>query len=74
MTETCSGAIFNLNYPAYDIKQGREFTSLGTCMPGIGMRITLDNPEIQSSLLLERSIPSILEVKGAVVFERYFDN
>jgi len=42
ITETCAGAIFNLDCPAYDIQQKHSFTPLRNCMPGIEMRITLD--------------------------------
>lgn len=40
MTETCAGSIYGLECPVSDIRYGREFTSLGHCIPGIEMRVT----------------------------------
>lgn len=58
MTETCAGAIYNTNFPNYDLVCGYEFASLGTCINGMRMRVTSGE----------------LQVSGDVVFSRYFNN
>lgn len=69
MTETCAGAIFNVDCPLYDTKQSLQFTSLGSCMPGIRMRVTdgFNNP-------VNPGETGHLEVKGPVVFKGYYNN
>lgn len=76
MTETCAGAIFNRECPIFDIKAGREFAALGTCVPGIEMRIS---PVAHASLgTMETNGPfdteGALEIRGPVVFESYFND
>jgi acyl-CoA synthetase (AMP-forming)/AMP-acid ligase II/thioesterase domain-containing protein len=58
MTETCAGSIYSRNCPDIDLQAGTEFTALGTCVPGIEMRIRDGD----------------LEVRGPIVFDRYFNN
>ncbi|KAL4918429.1 hypothetical protein BDW62DRAFT_217613 [Aspergillus aurantiobrunneus] len=69
MTETCAGAIFNTNCPDYDKKRGLEYTSVGSCMPGISMRITNQ----QGDPLPPGEMGS-LELSGPVVFKKYLNN
>ena len=71
MTETCAGAIFSTRCPQYDIEHKLEFASVGTCMPGIEMRITNDSNE-NSSLVPGET--GNLELKGEVVFKEYFND
>ena len=71
MTETCAGAIFNLNFPAYDLQNQYEFASLGTCMAGINMRVTVPSGGRELATANE---PGDLEVSGPVVFKEYFNN
>jgi acyl-CoA synthetase (AMP-forming)/AMP-acid ligase II len=59
MTETCAGCIYNLSCPAIDIQAGTEFASLGTCIPGLSMRVNAE---------------SELEISGPVVFRGYLKN
>ncbi|KAH0592950.1 hypothetical protein MHUMG1_09196 [Metarhizium humberi] len=70
MTETCAGAIFNVDCPEYDVKRGRAVVSLGTCMDGIEMRIT--NPGLDRSQLAAPDEPGDLEVRGSVLFSGYY--
>jgi long-subunit acyl-CoA synthetase (AMP-forming) len=58
MTETCARSVYNLDCPNVDIQAGTEFTALGTCILGMEMRVR----ECE------------LEVKGPIVFLRYFNN
>lgn len=71
MTETCAGAIFNVNCPDEDIVQGRVMASLGQCMSGIEMRITTHQ---DGTRLAGPGEPGDLEVRGPVVFEGYYHN
>ena len=70
MTETCAGAIFNKDFPFYDIRDGLEFASLGKCMPGIHMRVT--QPGSATVVLPDEA--GNLEISGSVVFTRYYNN
>lgn len=65
MTETCAGCIYNIDCPAYDIKHSRALASLGRCMPGIEMRVADGSSGDKSG---------DLEVRGAVVFQKYYRN
>ncbi|KAK3689025.1 acyl-protein synthetase [Podospora appendiculata] len=75
MTETCAGAIFNLDCPNYDVHNNRPFASLGKCMPGIEVRITLPTGTPRGPVMLARANePGNLEVRGDVVFDGYYRN
>ncbi|KAF2491170.1 putative polyketide synthase PksJ [Lophium mytilinum] len=58
MTETCAGSIYSRTCPEIDVQTATEFTALGTCVPGIEMRVNNGG----------------LEVRGPIVFQRYFNN
>ncbi|KAH8746947.1 NRPS-like enzyme [Diaporthe sp. PMI_573] len=72
MTETCAGSIYNLRFPSRDVWQGLDYAYLGTCMPGISMRVVV----VQDSSEREAAAGEIgaLQVSGPVVFEEYFDD
>ncbi|KAK3398801.1 hypothetical protein B0T20DRAFT_479547 [Sordaria brevicollis] len=70
MTETCAGSIYGTKCPTFDLAHGREFTSLGRCIPGMSMRVTRDG----ISGPLQANEVGGLEVKGGNVFEGYFNN
>ncbi|KAJ5482339.1 Thioesterase [Penicillium sp. IBT 31633x] len=81
MTEICAGAIYNRNFPDIDIKAQREAGDLGSSIPGIEIRITpIDgnepSPGIQSNGINGGAAndAGVLEVRGPVVFSRYFNN
>ncbi|KAK7741959.1 hypothetical protein SLS62_010854 [Diatrype stigma] len=69
MTETCAGAIYNIECPAYDLRLGRSVASLGRCMPGIEMRLVYDTGVCRTP-----DKPGYLEVRGPVVFAGYYRN
>ncbi|KAI0444743.1 acetyl-CoA synthetase-like protein [Xylaria telfairii] len=71
MTETCAGAIFNVNCPEYDVLRGHVTASVGKCMRGIEMRVT--RPGSVRGLALPGELGD-LEVRGPVVFEGYYRN
>ena len=76
MTETCAGAIFNRNCPDIDIEDTTEFAALGTCVPGIEMRIS---PIISAADGMENNgssndVEGGLEIRGPIVFEKYFND
>ncbi|RYP12161.1 hypothetical protein DL765_007460 [Monosporascus sp. GIB2] len=70
MTETCAGAIFNLDCPRSDLKGGRSIASVGRCMPGIEMRIV----DSATGQVAENGQPGHLEIRGTVVFQGYYRN
>ncbi|KAI1737829.1 hypothetical protein F4680DRAFT_460178 [Xylaria scruposa] len=69
MTETCAGAIFNLNFPSYDLQNSYSIASLGTCMTGIEMRVTAPG---KTPVLCLPNEPGNLEIRGEVVFNGYY--
>ena len=71
MTETCAGAIFNLDCPRYDIENNRTMASLGTSMKGIKMRVMVNRLESNERQAFFNE-PGDLEVRGEVVFEGYY--
>ncbi|MCJ1243553.1 hypothetical protein MMC30_000750 [Trapelia coarctata] len=71
MTETCAGSIYNLCCPEYDLQNRYEFASLGSCITGINMRVTLPS---NGGKLATFNEPGDLEVSGPIVFKGYFNN
>jgi acyl-CoA synthetase (AMP-forming)/AMP-acid ligase II/thioesterase domain-containing protein len=75
MTETCAGAIFNLECPDYDVFNGYKSASVGKCMEGIKMRVTTSTGEsLPSRTLAVPNQSGHLEVRGEVVFDGYYRN
>lgn len=69
MTETCAGSIYSKQCPSYDIEHRLEFNSLGTCIPGLTMRITNDVGKLAAT-----DEPGSLEISGEILFREYFNN
>lgn len=63
----------NLECPDYDLKNGNNVSSLGKCIPGIDMRITVATSKGNTKLALPNE-PGNLEVRGDLVFDRYYRN
>ena len=76
MTEICGGAIFNRMCPGIDIQAGREFAALGTCVPGIDMRISpIDHAGSRTTHTSDSpGAEGALEIRGPIVFEKYFND
>lgn len=76
MTETCAGAIYSLDCPAADVESGRSVASLGKCMRGIEMRVTIPTTvNSKSGRTTKNAIPGQagdLELRGSVVFKEYY--
>ena len=73
MTETCAGAVYNLNCPGNDERNQRAFTSLGKCISGVEIRVTLSSDDSGISLAMPDE-PGNLEIRGPPVFEGYYNN
>jgi acyl-CoA synthetase (AMP-forming)/AMP-acid ligase II/thioesterase domain-containing protein len=71
MTETCAGAIYNTLFPQYDVEHGLPFASVGSCMPGIQVRIVQLNGNGNS---VPPGTVGNLEICGPVVLKGYFNN
>ena len=69
MTETCAGSIYSRDCPKHDIENNNEFASLGSCIPGLAMRVRTDDGDIA-----EKGIPGNLEVTGPAVVKEYYNN
>ena len=63
MTETCAGSIYGKSCPLYDLKSELEFASLGSCIPGIDMRIITDDGR-----------EAIGDETGSLQVSEYFNN
>ncbi|RYP52145.1 hypothetical protein DL768_002695 [Monosporascus sp. mg162] len=75
MTETCAGAVYNTNCPAYDVQQKRTFASLGKCIPGMEIRVALPlSASEEGPSLAPPNMTGNLEVRGVVVFGGYYNN
>ena len=69
MTETCAGAIYGKSCPSYELKRGLEYGCLGSCIPGIHMRVVSDNGAV-----VGQGEVGHLQVHGNIVFDRYYNN
>lgn len=71
MTETCAGSIYSRACPSYDVERKLEFASLGTCIPGMAMRILKADGGVD---LAECGESGHLQVHGSVLFDHYFND
>ncbi|KAL8829806.1 MAG: hypothetical protein Q9191_001809 [Dirinaria sp. TL-2023a] len=69
MTETCAGSIYSKKCPSYDVAHNLEFNSLGTCIPGLNMRITTED-----GVAAGPNEVGGLELSGEVLFREYYNN
>jgi acyl-CoA synthetase (AMP-forming)/AMP-acid ligase II len=70
MTETCAGSIYNaVDCPDYDLSCNSQFACLGECIPGISYRICQQNGSVAP-----HNYVGELQVKGEVVFEKYYND
>ncbi len=69
MTETCAGSIYGIECPAYDVERKLEFTSLGSSVPGLFMRVVKDDGSLANA-----NEVGDLQVSGPVVFQGYYNN
>jgi acyl-CoA synthetase (AMP-forming)/AMP-acid ligase II len=69
MTETCAGSIYSRDCPSGDASHGLDYANLGTCVPGIKMRV-------MKSADIEGKVEEMgdLQVAGPIVFREYFNN
>ena len=69
MTETCAGSMYSRSCPSYDLSHNFEFNNLGSCIPGMQMRVSTDSGELAAS-----NEAGSLELHGEPVFREYFNN
>ena len=69
MTETCAGSIYGKSCPSYELEWGLEYGCLGSCIPGIHIRIMTENGAAAA-----QGEVGHLQVRGNVVFEKYYNN
>ena len=69
MTETCAGSIYGKSCPSYEHELGLEYGCLGSCIPGIQMRVVSDNGTVAA-----QGEAGHLQVHGSIVFEQYYNN
>lgn len=71
MTETCAGSIYSRQCPSYDLAKSLEFATLGSCIPGIHMRIMSASEPYMRAVSGE---VGDLQVCGPLVFDHYYNN
>ena len=69
MTETCAGSIYGKSCPSYELGRGLEYGCLGSCIPGIHMRVVSGHGSVAG-----RGEAGNLQVHGSIVFEQYYNN
>ena len=74
MTETCAAAMYGKDCPSYELQRGLEFSSVGTCIPGIEMRIMREEGELEDGCEAKTGEAGHLQVSGPVVFKEYYNN
>ncbi|KAF1963782.1 alpha/beta-hydrolase [Byssothecium circinans] len=76
MTETCAGAIYSLECPEADVKNGRSAASRGKCMREIEMRVTVptsgNSTPGETITIAMPGQPGDLEARSNVVFKGYY--
>ncbi|OHE94849.1 hypothetical protein CORC01_09867 [Colletotrichum orchidophilum] len=71
MTETCAGSIYSQYCPSYDIERSVEFASVGSCIPGMKMRVrSLHDSHDEAP----RGQTGELHVTGKVVISQYYND
>ncbi|KAF1972059.1 putative NRPS-like enzyme [Bimuria novae-zelandiae CBS 107.79] len=70
MTETCAGSIYSKACPSYDLARGLEFANLGTCIPGLEMRVM----NLLGTGRAAVGETGQLQISGPVLFDHYFNN
>ncbi|KAI1339297.1 acetyl-CoA synthetase-like protein [Xylariaceae sp. FL0016] len=70
MTETCAGAIYNIECPGSDLEYERSISSLGRCMEGIEMRVVEHGDGCVR--IVSPGETGDLEVRGEAVFGSYY--
>ena len=75
MTETCAGSLYGRDCPSYEVERGLEFSTVGTCVPGVRTRILRDKcPPDYTSQEAEKGEIGNLELSGPIVFREYYNN
>ena len=69
MTETCPGSIYGKSCPSYELERCLDYGSLGSCIPGIPMRLVSDEDTV-----VAKGETEYLQVHGSIVFEKYYNN
>ncbi|KAI9157872.1 Microperfuranone synthase [Paramyrothecium foliicola] len=77
MTETCAGSIYSRNCPSYDLAEGLEFATVGSCIPGIKMRVggfPRQDVGVRHEETTSPRESGELQVTGTIVFSEYFND
>lgn len=74
MTEICAAAMYGKDCPSYELQRGLEFSSVGTCIPGIKMRIMREECELEDGHEAKTGETGHLQTSGPIVFREYYNN
>ena len=69
MTETCAGSVYGKSCPSYELGRGLDYGCLGSCIPGIQVRVVLE-----SGAIAAQGDVGLLQVRGSIVFYKYYNN
>jgi acyl-CoA synthetase (AMP-forming)/AMP-acid ligase II/acyl carrier protein len=70
MTETCAGSVYSKACPSHDLARNLEFANLGTCIPGLEMRVM----KTDGTGPAKAGEAGHLQLFGPVLFDHYFNN
>ena len=74
MTEICAAAMYGKHCPSYEVQRGLEFSTVGTCIPGIEMRLVKEEDELRDIRQAKTGEIGHLQVSGPTVFREYYNN
>lgn len=74
MTEICAAAMYGKDCPSYELQRGLEFSSVGTCIPGISLRIMREEGELGDCCEAKTGEIGHLQMSGPIVFKEYYNN
>lgn len=69
ITETCGGALYNLNCPTYDARNGKTWCSVGYPTSAVNVRVVAEGGGA-----VEENETGHLELSGPAVFSKYFND
>ena len=74
MTEICAAAMYGKDCPSYELQRGLEFSTVGTCIPGIKLRIMSEEGGLEDGREARTGESGHLQMFGPIVFKEYYNN
>ena len=74
MTEICAAATYGKGCPSHELQRGLEFSTVGTCIPGIKLRLMREEGELEDGCEARTGESGHLQMSGPIVFKEYYNN